>query len=295
MAIIYAITNKVNNKKYIGQTIQDIRTRWSGHKSKSSGCTKLNRAIQKYGVENFTIEILIECPTDELDSFEIKYIKEYDSIKNGYNIKAGGSGDVHLAWDEERKKRLALQQKGRLHNPAQPSGRISVDQYTLDWEFIANHKSLEEASKAANVGPVTISRACKKDTWSAGGFRWKLSENQPEAASKRVIVNKPTKPAGFKGKKHTEATKLALRQKSKSLGRQVDQFTLDGELVKRHSCLREAADAVNVNTTGVESVCNGICRHSKGFFWKWVAPCDSEESNSESGMSCDSLCQVTSC
>lgn len=53
MGYIYKIINKVNNKIYIGQTINSIEERWRSHKKNNSNCTYLKRAFSKYGISNF--------------------------------------------------------------------------------------------------------------------------------------------------------------------------------------------------------------------------------------------------
>lgn len=59
---IYKITNTVNGKSYIGQTLQTIQQRWYAHKyaakKKKQGCNKLINAINKYGEESFCVEEL---------------------------------------------------------------------------------------------------------------------------------------------------------------------------------------------------------------------------------------------
>ena len=104
--IIYRITNKLNNKCYIGQTNTiykkniDIgsQERWKEHQISSlSGkdkCPHFHRAIKKYGAENFILEVLCYCSLVDLNKYEIQMIFLYDSTnKNfGYNILAGGSG-----------------------------------------------------------------------------------------------------------------------------------------------------------------------------------------------------------
>ena len=47
--VIYKITNKITDDIYIGQTINDLSSRWKQHCSKNSCCRKLKNAIQKYG------------------------------------------------------------------------------------------------------------------------------------------------------------------------------------------------------------------------------------------------------
>ena len=55
---IYKITNLVNSKIYIGQTIRSLKERFRQHIYKQ-GCTYLHNAILKYGKENFKIELMI--------------------------------------------------------------------------------------------------------------------------------------------------------------------------------------------------------------------------------------------
>lgn len=79
---------------YIGQTCraEDPNLRWQNGKGYSKN-KKFYNAIKKHGWENFSHEILAEVNTpQEADDLEIKYIKEYDTIKNGYNITPGGAG-----------------------------------------------------------------------------------------------------------------------------------------------------------------------------------------------------------
>lgn len=82
---IYKITNNLNNKCYIGQSVH-IERRFSEHcfPSKKS---QISLAIQKYGKENFSFEIIEECSIEELNKREQFWIKHYNSLSpNGYNI-----------------------------------------------------------------------------------------------------------------------------------------------------------------------------------------------------------------
>ena len=81
LGLIYIITNLINNKVYIGQTIQTLEKRWQGHCRKS--CSKneadmqIKRAIYKYGKENFTIKVIEEC---NVDKKTVKHILEINNI-----------------------------------------------------------------------------------------------------------------------------------------------------------------------------------------------------------------------
>lgn len=96
--IIYKITNKVNGKSYIGQTRYTIEFRWRQHQHKKDN-TYFHNAIHKYGIENFSIEVLEECDTKDLNSREIFYIAKYDTFNNGYNLTIGGDGNRRLLLD----------------------------------------------------------------------------------------------------------------------------------------------------------------------------------------------------
>lgn len=92
---IYLITNKLNNKCYVGQSV-DIARRWRQHREAAShGETPLYKAIQKYGIENFEFSILEECLKEELDCKEIQYIERYNSYFEGYNQTKGGDQYSH--------------------------------------------------------------------------------------------------------------------------------------------------------------------------------------------------------
>jgi hypothetical protein len=92
---IYKITNKINGKSYIGQSV-DIQQRWNAHKSKSKSIElggdnyAIHCAIRKYGVENFTFEVIEQTTQQELNSREKYWIKYYDTYYNGYNSTLGG-------------------------------------------------------------------------------------------------------------------------------------------------------------------------------------------------------------
>lgn len=87
---IYKITNKINNKVYIGQST-NIFNRWNEHRYKAKTEDKpLYKAFKRYGIENFTFEIIEECPIIKLNEREIYWIKYYDSYNHGYNLTPGG-------------------------------------------------------------------------------------------------------------------------------------------------------------------------------------------------------------
>lgn len=83
---IYKITNLINNKIYIGQSIH-IERRWTEH-CRPSASSLISNAIKKYGSNNFSFEIIEICNKEILNEREAYWIQFYNSLKpNGYNIE----------------------------------------------------------------------------------------------------------------------------------------------------------------------------------------------------------------
>ena len=97
---IYKITNLINNKVYIGQST-DIKRRWKDHRKEAFWRNSseyeypLYRAIRKYGLQNFSFEMVEECSKSELNAKEKFYIAQYDSYNTGYNQTEGGDSVSH--------------------------------------------------------------------------------------------------------------------------------------------------------------------------------------------------------
>ena len=96
IGLIYKFTSP-SNKSYIGKTVQSFSKRMCQHKKKSSNCTALKNAINKYGWAEMKREIVEEnIPEDQLDQREKYWIKTYDTIApHGYNLTDGGEGGSH--------------------------------------------------------------------------------------------------------------------------------------------------------------------------------------------------------
>lgn len=110
---IYIITNQINGKVYIGQS-QNIELRWKAHRnrpfnSNSNDYEKpLYRAIRKYGLDNFSFQILEQCDIKDLDNREKYWIDYYKStdVNNGYNLTKGGETGVPIKISEEERDKI---------------------------------------------------------------------------------------------------------------------------------------------------------------------------------------------
>ena len=105
MGYIYKITNTLNDKVYIGQTIKTVQKRFAQHTNNSNeeyfSQIVLYKAFNKYGIENFICEEIEEVPNDKLDEREKYWIEYYDSYFNGYNSTLGGRATQLYNWDTD--------------------------------------------------------------------------------------------------------------------------------------------------------------------------------------------------
>ena len=105
MGYIYCITNLINGKKYIGKTVSSIQERFQEHcrDSRKERCNKrpLYDAMNKYGIENFTIEQIEQIDENILSDREIYWIHKFNTYgSNGYNATKGGDGKILFDYEK---------------------------------------------------------------------------------------------------------------------------------------------------------------------------------------------------
>ena len=141
---IYKITNIINNKLYIGQTINPVKDRFKRHINDAFKENPLNthfaRAIRKYGKENFIWEIIDTANSEEeLKLKEQYWIRYYDAINNGYNetdalYKCGGNTYKNKT-DEEMsiiKDKIRQTKLGAKNPMARKVKRINIQTNEVD-------------------------------------------------------------------------------------------------------------------------------------------------------------------
>lgn len=100
MGCIYMYTNKINGKRYVGQTICRLQKRHRQHLCQHE--TYFDRALAKYGEENFSLEVLQDNISDveELNRLEEFYIQKYNTFNNGYNMDRGGNNRTRFSKED---------------------------------------------------------------------------------------------------------------------------------------------------------------------------------------------------
>lgn len=203
MPYIYKITNKINDKIYVGKTLDTIENRWREHKNdyqkRRNEKRPLYSAMRKYGIDNFFIEKIEECSIDEINSREIYWIKYYNSFKNGYNATKGGDGKHYLDYDliyNTYMQVKSIKETAKLCHCDIDSVRRIILQYGITEEDIKENQRKKKYKPVAKIDPKTnqvleifasiseaeekcpqtkgrIGSTCKGKQKTCGGFKWK--------------------------------------------------------------------------------------------------------------------------
>lgn len=203
---IYKITNRLNNKVYIGKS-SDLLNAWNEHKTLNNAKNlSVERDIALYGDDAFDFSILEECTPSTLGEREIFYIKLYDTANNGYNskkikheffskpIKDGTvpkklhpNVGIGLKKHIERMKndseyRAQMVQKYKNNRP----NAISIDmldkvsgELVLSFPKIMDGASwIRENTSYIKADYATINKVCKGQCKSAYGYKWRYTRDR---------------------------------------------------------------------------------------------------------------------
>ena len=199
MGYIYKISNNIDEKVYIGQTKTLIKYRWQHHLWKANHPEKedtdypLYRAMRKYGISNFSIELLEEVNIDLLDEKEKYWIQFYHSMApNGYNCDLGGQGASKFNHQEILQYFLTTGNSNASktanyfgcslttvlkileNNNLKGSGHCQPI-YQLDkntGEILNQFNSLKEASDILHISRTQLWEAVHNQAKTAGGYCW---------------------------------------------------------------------------------------------------------------------------
>jgi hypothetical protein len=238
MGYIYKIENTVDNKVYIGQTIQDLETRWRCHRKKSSNCRYLKSAIQKYGIDNFEFKLVCITFDNQLDDMEKEYIEQYDCLApNGYNLRLGGNSENHHT-DTKRKIANTLLQNRK------------IIQFDIEGNRLKSFYCLREAAESVGCSPSSIGYCCNGRYKTTKGYRWKyesIDSNGTECESNLPSLNG----------KYRKNMKIV-------------QYDIEGNRLNSFNTSREAAEHVGIlSRSNITHCCNNDRKMAAGYVWKY--------------------------
>ncbi len=271
---VYMHRNKINNKVYIGQTGTSVEDRWQNGKG-YKGCTLFERAIKKYGWDNFKHIILEDNLTrEEIGQAENNFITLYDSTNpaKGYNISTGGeSGHVGVKMSDEARERMSKARKGKSFSQehrdkisAALKGRV-LSQETIDkirlahsepfvqldlcGNFIQEYLTTWEAYQTTGVSQDAICSVLNKNNKNktAGGFVWVKSE---EYYSPDFVFDKE------------DYISLRLRK--------VIQLDIRGKYINTFESCEAAGKAVGGYGKAINSCCRGYTNTAYGYVWVYA-------------------------
>ena len=188
MGHIYKIQNKINNKIYIGQTIKPVEKRFRQHKNNYNkpyfSQLLLYKAINKYGLENFTFEEIEEVDDSELDNREKYWIEYYNSYNNGYNSTLGGRLVELYNWDMEE----IVELYNKYRSARKVAQILGCDHSTID--NLLNANQIPRFSKAQTYGKTIYLRKDDKEyefDCANSAAQWLIDNNITKSKNLRCI------------------------------------------------------------------------------------------------------------
>lgn len=212
---IYSITNIVNMKKYIGSSIR-INKRWKQHEGSLKRNNHQNQLLQnaynKYGIENFMHEIILECDRAKLLEEEERFITLLKTLDRnyGYNIESPTRPNQSVEANEKRRKTMT----GR---------KMSEAQKLLFSKIRKGVKQSEEHKKAVRLAMQNRSEEDKQKTYK------KISESQKD----KIVSAEVKKKISQKLKGRTMSAEWRRKMSESHMGIKNANF---GKTGKNHQC-----------------------------------------------------------
>jgi group I intron endonuclease len=255
---IYKLTLRGTPRCYVGQA-RLLLKRLRGHISHANWIDNpakcvIDRAIFKYGVEAFDLEILCFCEIGLLDEMEMKFIKDFRCVEIGFNIREKAwSGDTYRATlAEETKEKIRQANTGKKRSPE-----------TLERmrQSALRKPPMSEAQKIKARALRHTDEA--KARMSAAHKGRKIP---PDELARRIAAQ-----TGLKRSPEAKARQKAAARLKR--GKPVSQFDLQGNFIKTYSSTAEASEAIGTGRNGSGNIVNaakGKLKTNKGFIWRYA-------------------------
>lgn len=287
---IYKITNKINNKIYIGCSI-NIEHRWSQHKWESQNSKlptynySLHQAFRKYGIENFSFEIIEECEESLLNEKEIYWIDFYNSYQKGYNETKGGDRGPILKGEENPNAKLTEEDVYKIREAALQctsqsdfyynqnyNDKISFRQFSRIWRGEGWENILPEVKdfvQSKEYISTIRSNAAKTQFTQEQKEIWQDIEKRKLNGELRLDVYELYKDiyslSGFN--KIWYKTKEGVQSSKKSVAK-IDKETND--ILDVYESAAAAGRINQCDSSGILKVCRGVRATAGGYKWRFL-------------------------
>ena len=256
---VYVHINKINNKRYVGQTVygDNPKKRW-GNGTGYQTQQLFWRAIQKYGWDNFEHEIVASNLTkEEADNFEILLIEKLNTTNPqfGYNISHGGGGTLGRHPTEEQINKQKEAMKKYFSDPEyiqmmrQVAPKRTIYQFALVGEYVATYESAMEAQRQTGIHNGDISKCAFGKITHKGDYIF-LFEEDKDKIEQRV-------------EKYNNSKKLRKEP--------IVQLSLDDVFIKEWPSAAEAGRNIGVNYKNINLVCRNKRNKAGGFKWMYLS------------------------
>lgn len=259
---VYKITNKINNKVYIGATSQSCLKRFKQHvwKANEGSNYALHKAIREFGDLNFEVNSIEYVDSvEELKEREKYWIIQYRSRNPEYGYNGDCGGDIMFHTDETKAK-IGITHKGK-----DMSARYkAVLQYDCEGNFIREYPSLTHASDFTGICRASLIRGLKhtfKGKSKANPFIWVYKEEYPEipkVIDKNLLCSDPNYKRPL-SEKFLEARKKYLFTDGNptKVSKAVCQYDLNNKLLNEFDSISQASKITSVSNTTIRDYCNG--------------------------------------
>jgi group I intron endonuclease len=251
---IYCFTNKINDKKYIGSTVVEPNIRYNQHiycathEENNKYNYPLYQAIRKYGIENFTFEIIEqkECTEEEIRLLEHEYIIQFNTVApNGYNQTDNTTHPLNAPETYQKMKETKRENAKRVAEIDNNNNVLQV------W------RSIIDCYEDTGINATHIASCCRgeRHTVSQRRFAW-LDDNN------NVIIPKYIGDT-YKGAPGT----TQVQSKSKKVAK-IDLKT--NMILATYDTVALAARENQCDASGICKVCNGKRNQCGNFKWKYI-------------------------
>lgn len=276
---IYKITNCVNNKIYVGATMDGTGVRWRRHiiKANAGGSTPICKAIREFGKDNFKIEVIELCDNEgHMNIREAYWIAQLGATNSeiGYNSKIGG-GIRHQS--EETKEKIS-----KLHKGKESKFRKPILQYDKDGNLVREYPSVSEAVETTKISKSSIIRVLNKIALrftNKNPYVW-IYKNESEEVKLRINPAEYYIDLDYKVKPSENFLAKARECREKGIGqgvfnKPVEQYDLNGVLLNTYRSLAEASKATGISQPTIrkyasdENYINSIPENRRKYLWKF--------------------------